>query len=208
MSFDSKKITSAEELRSMYKEPSVIAQQKVLTELDEHCQKMISLSPFVCLATTVADGSLDISPRGDPPGSIKVLNSNQLLLADRNGNNRLDTLTNLTRNPEIALIFFVPGMIETLRVSGRAEIISDDERLEACMIDGKRPSTGILVHVHRALLQCGKALKRSALWEGTYQINRSELASFGTILKDQTNSDMAADELDSSIVDAYRNKLY
>ena len=208
MSDKSKNVTSAEELRSMYKEPSVVAQEKVLTELDEHCQKMISLSPFACLATTAADGSLDISPRGDPPGSIKVLNSSELLIADRYGNNRLDTLTNLTLNPEIALIFLVPGMIETLRVSGHAEIISDEERLGTCVIDGKRPTTGILVHVHRAFLQCGKALKRSALWEGAYQIERTDLASFGTILKDQTNSQLSADELDCSIHDAYRNKLY
>ena len=148
MSDESRNVTSAKELRSMYKEPSVVAQEKVLTELDEHCQKMISLSPFACLATTAADGTLDISPRGDPPGSIKVLNSSELLIADRYGNNRLDTLTNLTLNPEIALIFLVPGMIETLRVSGHAEIISDEERLETCVIDGKRPTTGILSLIH------------------------------------------------------------
>ena len=199
---------SKQNLRELYKEPSQMAKDKVLKKLDKHCQQFISLSPFVCLATTAADGSLDISPRGDPPGSIIILSQTELLLPDRTGNNRLDTLSNLTTKAEIGLLFLVPGVIETLRVSGLASIIKDDARLEECVINGKVPPTGILVEVQRAFLQCGKALKRSALWVGTYQIDRSALPSFGTMLADQTGEEARAAELDCSIDDAYQNKLY
>jgi len=201
-------VRKTEELRAIYKEPSREAKHKVLDHLDVHCQKMISLSPFVCLATTAADGSVDISPRGDPPGSVQVLNATQLLIPDRYGNNRIDTLSNLMQNPAIGLFFLVPGMIESLRVSGHARVITDGALLESTSIQGKVPSTGILVDVERAFLQCGKAIKRSGLWEGTYQIERSERPSFGEILADQTDSDMPAAELDCSIDDAYKNKLY
>ena len=111
-------------------------------------------------------------------------------------------------NPAIGLFFLVPGMIESLRVSGNARVITDGALLESMAIQDKVPSTGILVDVKRAFLQCGKAIKRSGLWEGTYQIERSEMPSFGAILADQTDSDMSAAELDCSIDDAYKNKLY
>ena len=201
-------VQTSEQLGAIYKEPSREARDKVLDHLDVHCQKMISLSPFVCLATTSTDGSIDISPRGDPPGSVQVLNSTQLLIPDRFGNNRIDTLSNLMQNRAIGLFFLVPGMIESLRVSGNARVITDGALLESMAIQGKVPSTGILVDVKRAFLQCGKAIKRSGLWEGTYQIERSEMPSFGEILLDQTDSDMSAAELDCSIDDAYKNKLY
>ncbi|MCH2124102.1 MAG: pyridoxamine 5'-phosphate oxidase family protein [Pirellulaceae bacterium] len=201
-------VTSEEKLRQFYGEPSQLSQQKFMQALDEHCQAMVQLSPFVCIATTAADGSLDVSPRGDPPGSIQILDPSHLLIPDRLGNNRLDTLTNLTSNPAIGLFFIVPGVLESLRVSGRAQIIHDDPRLERCALHGKVPRTGILVEVQKACLQCGKALKRGALWEETYRIQRSDLASFGRMLADQTDTGQTAEELDCSINAAYEKKLY
>ena len=208
MTESSNKVTSKEQLRSLYADPSQLSQDKFMTVLDEHCQAFVRLSPFVCVGSTAEDGTLDISPRGDPPGSVKILDPSHLLIPDRSGNNRLDTLTNLTANPQVALFFVVPGVSETLRVSGHAQLIHDDPRLEQCQINGKIPTTGILVEVQKACLQCGKALKRSALWEGKYQIDRSELPSFGKMLADQTGSDLTADELDCSINEAYRDRLY
>ena len=202
------RVTSTDQLRQLYDEPSLLSQQKFMAVLDEHCQSMVRLAPFVCIATSGEGGMLDISPRGDPPGSIQILDPSHLLIPDRRGNNRLDTLTNLTQNPEIALFFVVPGVLETLRISGRGQIIHDDPRLELCAIDGKVPVTGILVEVRKACLQCGKALKRSALWEGTYRVNRSELASFGKMLADQTSTGKTAEELDCSINEAYEERLY
>ena len=202
------RIGSPEHLRQLYAEPSLLSQQKFMEALDEHCQTMIRLSPFVCIATCDKNGSLDVSPRGDPPGSIKVLDEKHLLIPDRRGNNRLDTLTNLTANPEIALYFIVPGVVESLRVSGVAQVIHDDPRLELCAIDGKTPVTGVLVEVQKACLQCGKALVRSALWEGTYRVDRRDLPSFGEMLADQTDTGQSAEELDCSIDEAYQKRLY
>ena len=208
MSDSGNDICSEAELRALYKEPSQVAKDKVLEKLDEHCQKIISLSPFVCLTTRSPDGSLDISPRGDPPGFVKILSPTELLIPDRAGNNRLDTLSNLMVHPEIGLLFLVPGMIETLRVCGVASLIKGDSRLATCAVNRKVPPTGILIKVQRAFFQCGKALKRSALWEGDYQIDRTALPSFGAILAEQTGTKTTVSELDCSIDDAYRNKLY
>lgn len=204
----SNRIESREQLRQHYAEPSLLSQQKFMEALDEHCQTMIQLSPFVCLASCDENGSLDVSPRGDPPGSIKVLDEKHLLIPDRRGNNRLDTLTNLTTNPEIALYFVVPGVVESLRVSGVAQIIHDDPRLELCAMDGKTPTAGILVEVRKACLQCGKALVRSGLWEDTYRVDRKDLPSFGKMLADQTDTGQTAEELDCSIDEAYQKRLY
>lgn len=202
------RIETVEQLRQLYRQPSELVQKKFLTRLDEHCIAMIGLSPFFCLATTADDGSLDISPRGDPPGSVKVLDSTTLLIPDRTGNNRLDTLTNLTQSSQIALIFIVPGIIETLRVSGRAKIVHNDPRLEACAINGKLPVTGILVEVQRACLQCGKSVMRAGLWDDRYRVQRTDLASFGKMLADQTGADISAEELDVAIEESYRERLY
>jgi hypothetical protein len=201
-------VTTEEQLRAFYGDPSLLSQQKFMDTLDEHCRTIVTLSPFVCIATIAEDGSLDVSPRGDPPGSIQVLDPAHLLIPDRKGNNRLDTLTNLTGNPEIALFFVIPGILESLRISGRAQIIHDDPRLELCAINDTVPATGLLVNIHKACLQCGKALKRSALWEDDYRVNRSELPSFGTMLADQTDTGKSAEELDCSINEAYDERLY
>ena len=195
-------------LRELYDDPSQLSQQKFLTELDSHCMAIIAHSSFYCLATVHADGSLDVSPRGDPPGSVVVVNSTTLLLPDRRGNNRLDSLTNATQRPQVALLFLVPGVLETLRVSGNAEIIQDEARLTQATIAGQIPTTGMLVHVTKTCLQCGKAVKRSALWEETYRIERDRLASFGTMLAEQTQTGQSAAELDQSIDESYQNRLY
>ena len=203
-----RRIDSPAALRKLYDTPSALSQQKFLTELDAHCIAVIAHSSFFCLATMHADGSLDVSPRGDPPGSVVVLDSTTLLLPDRRGNNRLDSLSNATERPHVALLFLVPGVLETLRVSGTAEIIQDDDRLEQCAISGQTPTTGMLVRVTKTCLQCGKAVKRGALWEDTYRIERDQLASFGTMLADQTQTGQTAAELDQSIDESYQERLY
>ena len=202
------RIETADDLRDFYGEPSLLAQQKFMETLDEHCQAIITHSPFYCVATLNEDQSLDVSPRGDPPGSIAILDPGTLLLPDRKGNNRLDSITNVTERQRVALLFLVPGVLETLRVTGSAIVIHDDPRLDACAIDGKVPPSGMLVTVEKACLQCGKALKRSGLWEDTYRISRSDLPSFGTMLAEQTETGQTAEELDESIDDAYENRLY
>ena len=202
------RVESAEGLRDLYEDPSLLSQQKFMETLDDHCRVMIAHSSFYCIATVNPDGSLDVSPRGDPPGSVVVLDPTTLLLPDRKGNNRLDSMSNVTERSKTALLFLVSGVLETLRVTGTAEVIHDDARLAACAIKGQVPQTGILVKVEKACLQCGKAVKRGGLWEETYRISRSELPSFGTMLVDQTETGLTAEELDESIDDAYENRLY
>jgi len=202
------RVESADGLRDLYENPSLLSQQKFMETLDEHCRSMIVHSSFYCIATLNTDGSLDVSPRGDPPGSVVVLDSSTLLLPDRRGNNRLDSMTNVTQRSCVALLFLVPGVLETLRVMGSAEVIHDDSRLDACEINGRVPRTGILVTVEKACLQCGKAVKRGGLWEEDYRISRSDLPSFGTMLVEQTDTGQTAEELDASITDAYENRLY
>ena len=120
----------------------------------------------------------------------------------------MDSMTNVTERSRVALLFLVPGVLETLRVMGSAEVIHDDPRLEACAIAGQVPRTGMLVSVDKACLQCGKAVKRGGLWDETCRISRSDLPSFGTMLVDQTDTGQTAEELDASIEDAYENRLY
>ena len=201
-------IETANDLRDFYAEPSLLAQQKFMETLDEHCQAMIARSSFYCVATLNEDQSLDVSPRGDPPGSVAVLDPATLLLPDRRGNNRLDSITNVAERQRVALLFLVPGVLETLRVTGSAIVIHDDPRLDACAIHGQIPPAGMLVTVEKACLQCGKAVKRGGLWDDTYRISRSELPSFGTMLAEQTETGQTAEQLDESINDAYENRLY
>ncbi|QDU95202.1 MSMEG_1061 family FMN-dependent PPOX-type flavoprotein [Lignipirellula cremea] len=201
-------IETVEQLREHYRQPSASLLAKFLSELDQHCVSMINRATFVSVATRSEEGMLDVSPRGDPPGSILVLDKQTLLIPDRTGNNKLDMLTNLLTHPEIALLFLVPGIIETLRVSGTAKIICNDPRLEACSVNEKTPRVGILVTVQKACLQCGKAVIRSGLWEDKYRVQKGELPSFGQMLVDQTGGDRSVAELDAAIQESYDQRLY
>jgi PPOX class probable FMN-dependent enzyme len=197
-----------EDFRPLYGPTSDLAKRKSLTELDEHCRNFIARSPFVCLATSELNGPADISPRGDHPGFVVILDANTLFIPDRLGNNRLDSLTNLVRNPELGLLFLVPGVDETLRVNGTGRIVVGGDILDACIVNNKRPTSGLLVSVREAFLQCAKALKRSHLWSPESRIVRTELPTLGKMLADQIGVDMPLEQLDAAIETAYREKLY
>jgi PPOX class probable FMN-dependent enzyme len=178
---DGNTIDSLAGLREVYSEPSERAAAKQLSSLDEHCRKFLSLSPFVVLGT---EG--DVSPKGDHPGFVTVLDDNKILIPDRGGNNRLDSLQNLLANPRIGLLFFIPGVNETLRINGTAEITGDAELLEPMAVNNKVPKTGIIVHVEEAYLHCAKALMRSNLWSADTGPDRSGLPGMGQMLAEQT----------------------
>lgn len=199
---------SVDQLRAIYGEPSAIASRKSLDVLDSHCQSFVQRSPFVCLATASKSGAADVSPRGDAPGFVKILDARTLLIPDRLGNNRIDSLRNIVENPEIALLFLIPGISETLRVNGTARVVLRSQRLEACAVGGKTPRSGILVAVREAFLQCAKALIRSHLWDGTFRLRRDEMPSLGQMLTDQIGLSAPVCELDALIEMAYREKLY
>jgi len=195
-------------LRSHYREVSTLAQKKVMPRLDTHSRAFIAISPFLCISTAAADGKADVSPRGDPPGFVQVLDGATLLIPDRSGNNRLDTFSNIIANPNVGIIFFVPGMEETLRIDGTAEIVAEHPALANCAVNGSVPQTGILVHVVHAHLHCAKALKRAKLWDAESQIDRKSFPTLGKMITDQVAGlEMSADEADERIDKGY-NKLY
>ena len=176
-------ITDEASLRAIHHQPMSRATDKVLRALDQHCLRMIALSPFCVVATQGPNGA-DISPRGDPPGFVRVLDERTLLLPDRVGNNRLDAMANLLVNPRIGLLFLVPGMNETLRINGTARITDDARVLAPSAVKNRPPKVGLVIAVEEAFLHCAKALVRSALWDGTRHIDRATLPSYAEMLLD------------------------
>lgn len=180
---DASFITDEAVLRALHHQPMSRATEKVLDRLDKHCRAIIAASPF-CLLATQGPAGADVSPRGDPAGFVRVVDDRHVLVPDRVGNNRLDTMVNLFANPEIGLLILVPGMDETLRINGRARVTDDARLLEPCAINGRAPKVGILVEVVEAFLHCPKAFIRSKLWDASRFIDRAQLPSFTEMLMD------------------------
>jgi len=200
-------ITSLDELRALYKQPSRRAVDKELSQLDMHCRKFVELSRFVVVTSTDAKGGVDISPRGGEAGFVKVTSAGKLLIPDWPGNNRLDTLSNLLATRSIGLIFFVPGVDEVLRVKGEGEIRTDPALLALCNEEGRTPKLVVSVDVHTVFLHCAKALMRSKLWSADVQVERSALPSMGQMLRDHTGSKGPLETQDD-MVQRYKESLY
>src|SRR4249920_3658874 len=158
---------------------------KDIGRIDVHMGRFIALSPLCLVATADASGKQDVTPRGDPPGAFRVLDEHTLAIADRPGNNQLDTLKNLLENPEVALIFLLPGTDETVRVAGTARLSTDPELLASMAVMGKDPKCAIVVSVRQAYLHCAKALLRSKLWSGEYAQPKGTFPSIARIIGDQ-----------------------
>lgn len=195
------------DLRELYPPPIERARLKTLTRLDVHCCRFIGLSPFVCLGTSAASGP-DVSPRGDRPGFVHILDDQTIALPDWPGNNRLDSLTNIQTHPAVGLLFLIPGVDETLRVNGTARISSDADLLDRWAVEGKRPRSALVIHVVEAFLHCGKALIRSKLWSEDYKIERADLPSYGRMLKEQIEIADTVEQIENSIAEGYQNRLY
>lgn len=176
-------VTDAEALREMHLKPMSRATDKVLTALDEHCRAIIGLAPFCVISTQGRDGA-DVSPRGDPPGFIRILDDTHLLLPDRIGNNRLDNFLNLIENPKIGMLILVPGMDETLRLNGTARITDDVRLLDGSAIRDRAPKIGLVIAIEEVFLHCSKALVRSKLWGEENRIERRTLPTYTEILTD------------------------
>jgi len=184
------KIDTQEKLRAIYGEPLGLAVSKCLPALDPHCKHFISLAPFAVISSSDINGNADVSPRGDGPGFIKVVDDKTLIMPDRPGNNRVDTLSNIADNPKVGMLFFVPGVNETLRLNGVAEISTDAALLGLFADTPKAPITAIKITVEEAFLHCAKALMRSRLWDPETRIERKTLPTLGKMIKDQTASDI------------------
>lgn len=195
------------ELRSYYVEPAERARKKQLSQLDVHCRNFIALSPFLVMSTAAVDGSTDASPKGDVPGFVVVQDDHTLLIPDRPGNNRVDSFQNLLENPHVGLLFFVPGMNETLRVNGRARLTIDPETLAPMSVNGKPPRAALVVQVEEAYLHCAKALIRSRLWGPETQIDRKSFPTMGQMMADQIGG-LDPVEVQKSYEERNRNRLY
>src|SRR5438874_3476612 len=158
------RITSEAELRELIGSPQELVVSKIANRLNGLTRQFVKRSPFMCLATSAPDGSCDVSPRGDPAGFVQILDESTLLIPDRPGNRLADSLRNILANPHVGLLFVIPGIGDTFRVNGRATLVTDEELLAECAVEGKPPKLGILVEIDEAYTQCSKALIRSDLW--------------------------------------------
>ncbi len=207
-------LADEDSVREVIGTPMELAAKKAIPRLDKYCRELVRRSPFLTIGTANANGKADVSPRGDKPGFVLVLDDNTIFIPERPGNNRVDTLINITENPNVGLLFLVPGYDETLRVNGRASVVKDSALLERCAVKGKVPKVGILVAVEEAYLHCAKAFRRSKLWDPESRQDRSEMPSLGKMILDQTadaGNPPAEDEVkiaDEYIEDNYRNELY
>jgi PPOX class probable FMN-dependent enzyme len=201
-------------LREIMGTPMELAVRKQLGKLDRYCREFIARSPFLCLGTADRTGKADVSPRGDPAGFVQVLDDHTLIIPDRPGNNRLDSMSNIMENPNVGLLFFIPGFEDTLRVNGRATIVRDPAVLERAAVHGKAPKVAIRVAVDEAFLHCAKALKRSRLWDPASKVDRRELPSIARMVMEQTappekpptEQEIAAG--DAFVEDNYKKELY
>ncbi|MFC7739839.1 MSMEG_1061 family FMN-dependent PPOX-type flavoprotein [Nocardiopsis composta] len=176
-------------MREVVKEPPRAIAEKAIDRVDEQSRLFLEASPFFLLATTAPDGGMDVSPRGDPPGSVLVLDDGRsLAFGDRKGNRRLDSLRNILANPRVGMIFLIPGINDTLRVNGRAEVIRDAPYFDRLAVQGKRPELAIEVRIEELFLHCAKAFLRSSLWETSTWPDRSAVPSAGRIAKSQAGS--------------------
>jgi PPOX class probable FMN-dependent enzyme len=196
-------IASERELRAIIGSPTELVAGKIADRLNELTRQFIDRSPFVCIATARPDGGLDVSPRGDPAGFVRILDDRTLLLPERPGNRLADTLTNLLVDPRIALLFLIPGVGDSFRVNGRAVVVQDEELLAGSAVDGKIPQLAILVSVEEAYTQCSKALIRSDLWNPERHVDRGELPSPGEILRSVSDAELDTDEYDRERAERY-----
>jgi PPOX class probable FMN-dependent enzyme len=200
-------ITGVEDLERLYEQPYGPSVVKETDRITAPYRAFIEAAPFFALASGGPDG-MDCSPRGDAPGFVRVADEKTLLIPDRRGNNRLDTLRNILHDPRVALLFLIPGCGETIRVNGRARISADPALTESFVVDGKAPRTVIVVAVERIYYQCAKAIVRSKLWDATRHVDRKSLPSAGTILADLTQGRMGGPEHDRAAPERLKKTLY
>jgi len=199
-------VDSEQELRALHAAPSELVKRKCVDRLGRHCRDFIALSPFLVLGTADANGQADVSPRGDPPGFVKVLDDKTLLIPERPGNNLLDSLRNIVANPEVGLLFLIPGFDETLRVNGTAALVREPAALAALAVDGNAPKLAIRVTVREVYLHCARSFRRAKLWDPAARVPRERLPSLARMVMD-----MAAMNYDEAIdrrVEDSMGKLY
>jgi len=204
---DPHRVTTMAQLEALYDKPFGPSMVKEIDHVNAHYRAFIEAAPFFAMATNGPDG-LDCSPRGDPPGFVRVADEKTLLIPDRPGNNRIDSLRNLLHDPRISLMFLIPGCGETIRINGRAVISTDPELCKSFVFNDKTPRSVIIVTVERVYYQCAKAIVRSRLWDSTTQVDRKTLPTPGTILAGLTNGAMGGPEHDRTAPERLKATIY
>jgi PPOX class probable FMN-dependent enzyme len=198
-------IDAESDLRGLIGEPTDLVRSKIADRLNDLTRRFVERSPFLCLATSAADGSCDVSPKGDPAGFVRILDEKTLLLPDRPGNRLADSLRNILQNPHVALLFVIPGVTDTFRVNGRAEIVTDAELLEQCAVEGKTPKLALRIDIDEAYTHCSKAFLRSNLWDPDGYVDRDELPTPGELLR-STNAEIEPAEYDAARAERYARR--
>jgi len=203
-------ITNEAALRELIGEPADLVRAKVSDRVNELTRRFIDLSPFMLLATSAPNGTCDVSPRGDPAGFVHVIDERRLLVPERPGNRLADSLRNILQNPHVGLLFLIPGVGDTLRVNGRATIVTGAELLEAGLlellaVEGKTPKLGLLIEVDEVFTHCSKAFLRSQLWDADRHVDRSELPSSGEIHR-SLNPSFDAERYDEERAERYARR--
>jgi PPOX class probable FMN-dependent enzyme len=205
-------VTDEAALRSLFPAQTSLAVHKVQGVLDKYAQAFIARAPFLCLGTQDLSGNADVSPRGDPPGFVRILDQNTLAIPDRPGNNRLDSLVNILANPSVGLLFIIPGFDDTLRVSGQARLVTDPAILAPMRVNDRLPRLAIVVEVTEAFMHCAKAFRRSHLWSPEHFQDRREMPSLSKIILDQTTGapgdGEAMRKIDDDLEEEYKRTLY
>ncbi|MCC2596061.1 pyridoxamine 5'-phosphate oxidase family protein [Pusillimonas sp. MFBS29] len=200
-------ITDLQALEALYGAPAAASLKKEVDYIHPYYRKLVEASPFVVLATNGPEG-LDASPRGDPAGFVRVCDEETLMLADRRGNNRIDSLRNIIHDPRVALIFLIPGVGETLRINGEATISTDPTLLAQFSLQGKLPSTVLIIKARKVFFQCSRAVLRSRLWDPTLHVARTSLPSTGTILETLSNAEIDGEKYDSDLPERVQKTMY
>lgn len=202
-------VTSAEELQEWLGTPSQLAANKVIDHLDAHVRQFLSLSPFLTISTADADGHCDVSPRGDAPGFVYVMDDKRLVIPERPGNKRIDSIRNILSNPRVGLLFLIPGLEETLRINGRAVVVRDAELLAKMAVNGRNPLLGIVVEVEECFMHCAKALKRSGLWKPETWQEREQLPNPARIIADHVKlPGVTTEKVEGMLEESYTKRLY
>mgnify|MGYP003628170458 CR=1 FL=1 len=203
-----KPVSDTAQLVRIVGEPKPEIATKEMPALDVHCRHFISLCPFLCISTADAAGNQDVSPRGDPPGFVRVLDDRTILIPDRKGNRRVDTMRNILENPNVGLLLMLPGVEEVVRINGKATLTEDAALLAGSAVNGSIPALGIILKIDAVFFHCAKAVIRSKLWDPDTPIQRTDFPTFGEIVRDQRVPDGDPAEIDAALQNNYRTTLY
>ena len=202
-------INTEDELRELLGNPSELVSRKVVSHIDRHCKYFIAKSPLIFISTSNKGGFCDVSPRGDAPGFVETMDDTYLIIPERPGNKRCDSLTNILTNPQIGIIFIIPGLKETLRINGKAMISRDEKLLERHHVNGKTPKIAIIVEVEECYIHCAKAFIRSKLWNKETWLSGNDLPKISQILADHVgNISFTANKISDALKESYKERLY